>query len=268
MESKTTSGGFQVAVIDREQSKLGMGGSTKITDRTVYYYAEKTEDGSMFVQALNGNFVPAGEKTPVEPEKFVDRYKPEPLVYFNKVKPAMDDLQRNLDKAEQHLSNNNLEKAEANFKKALAVNSENVKAIFGLGITYLNGGKLEDAGGIFNDIMSLNLAFGEEHTHLFNEFGIKMRKAGMLDKAVEYYQKAIKLNENDDHLHFNVARIYFELKDCGKSRESVVKALEINPEFTEAKKLLQAVEKMMRENKQEEKDEEPAAGEAQPVAAG
>jgi tetratricopeptide (TPR) repeat protein len=261
MESKTKSGGFQVAVIDREQAKLGMGGSTKVTERAIYYYAEQAEDGGLYIQALNGNFVPAGEKTPVAPEKFVERYKPEPLVYFNKVKPAMDALQHNLDKGEMHLANNNLDKAEASFKKALAVNSENVKAIFGLGITYLNGGKLEDAGGIFNDIMALNLAFDAEHTHLFNEFGIKMRKAGMLDKAVEYYGKAIKLNEDDDHLHFNVARIYFELNDCEKAHGSLVKALELNADFIEARKLLKVVEKMMRENQPEEKGGTPA-GEA------
>ncbi|MBF0513725.1 MAG: tetratricopeptide repeat protein [Desulfovibrionaceae bacterium] len=253
MESKTKAGGFQVAVIDREQSKLGMGGTSKTAERLVYYYAEQAEDGALYVQALNGNFVPAGEKTPVEPEKFVERYKPEPLVYFNKVKPAMDELQHNLDKGEAHLKNNNPDKAEASFKKALAVNSENVKAIFGLGIAYLNGGKLEDAGGVFNDIMALNLAFDEEHTHLFNEFGIKMRKAGMLDKAAEYYNKAIKLNENDDHLHFNVARIFFELKNCEKARESLVKALEINPGFTEAGKLLKIVDKMSGEDVKEDK---------------
>jgi len=246
MESKIKSDTFQIAVSDKEQSRLGIGTTSQASERTIYYYAEKTEDGLLYIQALNGNFVPAGEKNPIELEKFVERYKPEPLIYYNKVKPAVDDIQHNLGKAELHLKNNNTEKAEKDYKKVLEVSSKNVKAIFGLGITYLSGGKIEEAGAVFNEIMALDLAFDAEHTHLFNEFGIKMRKAGMLDKSIEYYNKALKLNEGDDHLHFNVARIYCEIEEYERARECLEKSLEINPDFSESIKMLEYIDRLVK----------------------
>jgi tetratricopeptide (TPR) repeat protein len=235
---------FQVAVSDKEQGKLGIGGTSKTTERQIYYYAERTGDGTLYVQPLNGNFVPSGEKTTLAPEKFLERFKPEPLVFYNKVKPAMESLQQSMERAEKHLAEKKLDKAEKDFKKALAVDGENIKAIFGLGITFLTGGKLEEAGEVFQNIMALDLAFHAEHTHLFNEFGIKMRKAGMLDKALDYYQKALRLNLRDEHLHFNVARIHYDAKDYAKARESLKEALSIDPGFAEADKMLKVVERL------------------------
>jgi len=236
---------FQLAVSDKDQAKLGIGGTTKSTEHQVYYFAERTADGGLYVQPLNSNFVPAGKKTVVEPETFLENYKPEPLVFYNRVKPAMDALQQSMDKAEKHLAENKLDRAEKEFKKALDVDGENIKAIFGLGITYLTGGKLEDAGEIFKDIMALDLAFDSEHAHLFNEFGIKMRKTGMLDKALEYYQKALRLNGRDEHLHFNVARIHYDAKDYARASGCLKDALAIAPDFTEAARMLKAVDKLL-----------------------
>ncbi|MEW5773942.1 MAG: tetratricopeptide repeat protein [Thermodesulfobacteriota bacterium] len=244
MPEKEQPSSFQLAVSDKDQAKLGVGGTAKTVDRQLYYFAERTEDGAIYVQPLNANFVPAGQKTVLEPEKFLERFKPEPLFFYNRVKPAMDSLKQAMDKAEKHLAENKLDRAEKDFKQALAVDGENIKAIFGLGITYLAGGKLEEAGEVFKNIMALDLAFDAEHTHLFNEFGIKMRKAGMLDKALEYYQKALRLNQRDEHLHFNVARIHYDAKDYAKAVESLKAALAIAPGFVEAARMLKAVEKL------------------------
>ncbi|MFZ5812568.1 MAG: tetratricopeptide repeat protein [Thermodesulfobacteriota bacterium] len=235
---------FQVAVSAKKQSKLGTGGTSQETQRSIYFYAERTAGGDMFLQPLNANFVPAGEKTPITQEAFIQKYRPEPLIFYNKVKPAMDTLASELRKGDQNLERGRLDKAEAAYKKVLDIDSANIKAIFSLGIAYLKGGNTEDAGGIFDKIMSLELAFGPEHTHLFNEFGIRMRKADMLDKALDYYRKAAALNADDEHLLFNMARIHFELRDFPSAGESLRQALKINPGLSVAAKMLKSVERL------------------------
>ncbi|QLA15332.1 tetratricopeptide repeat protein [Desulfolutivibrio sulfoxidireducens] len=235
---------FQVAVSDKEQSRLGIGGTAKTTERSIFFYAEGTGDGEMSIQALNANFIPAGEKVPITQDAFIERYRPEPLVYYNKVKPAMEAVAADLRKGDHNLAHGRLDKAEAAYKRVLTVDSENIKAIFSLGIAYLKGGNTEDAEGIFGKIMSLELAFGPQHTHLFNEFGIRMRKAGMLDKALAYYRKAVALNESDEHLFFNMARVHFELRDFPGAGKCLKKALEINPGFAVASKMRKSVEKL------------------------
>jgi tetratricopeptide (TPR) repeat protein len=175
---------------------------------------------------------------------FIKRFRPEPLIYYNKVKPAMDAVEKGLKKGDKHLEAGRLEKAEASFKNVLTVDADNIRAIFSLGITYLEAGNTAEAGDIFSKIMSLDLAFQAEHVHLFNEFGIRMRKTGMLDKALAYYRKAVGLNPEDEHLLFNMARIHFEMEDFAGAGEYLRKALAINPGFAMATRMLAAVDKV------------------------
>jgi tetratricopeptide (TPR) repeat protein len=235
---------FQVAVSDKEQSRLGIGGTAKTAERSVYFYAERTEGGELTIQALNANFVPAGEKVPITQDAFIQRYRPEPLFFYNKVKPAMETVADGLRKGDRHMAQGRLDKAEAAYRKVLAIDSENIRAIFSLGIAYLKRENTEDAGEIFGKIMSLDLAFGPEHTHLFNEFGIRMRKAGMREAALSYYRKAVALNDLDEHLYFNMARIHVETGDYRGAGECLDKALEINPGFAVAAKMRKSVARL------------------------
>jgi tetratricopeptide (TPR) repeat protein len=244
MDSKADEAAFQVAVSDREQSKIGTGDTAKTVERTIYYYAQRTPGQDILIQPLSAEFLPAGEKTPIDQATFIKRFRPEPLIYYNKVKPAMDAVARELKKGDRHLAAGRLEKAEASFKSVLEVDSDNIRAIFSLGITYLEGGNTDEALEIFNKIMSLELAFGPEHVHLFNEFGIRMRKSCMLDKALAYYRRAVNLNPGDEHLLFNMARIHFELEDFQSAGDYLRQALAINPGFAIATKMLSAVDKV------------------------
>ncbi|EHJ49188.1 Tetratricopeptide TPR_2 repeat-containing protein [Solidesulfovibrio carbinoliphilus subsp. oakridgensis] len=237
---------FAVAVSLRESYKTGFGGTTTESERILYYYAEKTPESGIQVQALNANSVPSGEKTVVAEAEFFERYKPEPLIYYNQVKPRMEAMLAELAKGEKHLEAGRTDKAEAAFGKALAYDAENLRAIFGLGNAYLTAGKMEEAREIFEKIMSLDLAFGPENKFLFNEFGIRMRKHGLLDMARAYYEKALAASEADENLHFNLGRIHFER---GNFAEAVVEAdrcLAINPGFIIAAKLKRAAEKAAR----------------------
>ena len=244
MDSKADEAAFQVVVSDKEQAKIGTGDTARTVERSIYYYARCAPGQGISIQPLSAAFLPAGEKTPVDQAMFLKRFRPEPLIYYNKVKPAMDAVARELKKGDKHLEAGRLEKAEASFKNVLAVDAENIRAIFSLGITYLEAGNTAEAGDIFSKIMSLDLAFQAEHVHLFNEFGIRMRKSCMLDKALEYYRKAVALNPGDEHLLFNMARIHFELEDYPAAGDYLRQALAINPGFTVATKMLTAVDKV------------------------
>ncbi|NMC49482.1 MAG: tetratricopeptide repeat protein, partial [Desulfovibrio sp.] len=74
--------------------------------------------------------------------------------------------------------------------------------------------------------------------HLFNEFGINLRKNKMLDQALDYYRRAENLSEADENLHYNIARAFFEKKDLQMCFEYLKKALDLNPELVAAKKFI------------------------------
>ena len=245
MDEKYGTERFAVAVSLRESHRIGFGGTTQTQERILYYYAEKAPETGIRIQALNGNSVPSGTKTPIEEDDFLKRFKPEPLIYYNQVKPRLEALEAELAKGEKCLEAERLDKAEIAFHKALAFDSENLRAIFGLGNVYLTGGMLDEARDIFEKIMSIEPAFGPDNKHLFNEFGIRMRKAGLTEMARAYYEKALSVADDDENLLFNVGRILFELGDFPGAVAAADKALGMSADFDPARRLKRAAEKKM-----------------------
>lgn len=234
---------FAVAVSLREAYKTGFGSTTQASERVLYYYAEKSPELGIQVQALNANSVPSGEKSPIDEKEFFEKFKPEPLIYYNTVKPRLEEMLAAVEKGEKHLEAGHTDKAEKAFEKALEFDAENLRAIFGLGNTFLTAGKMEEAREVFEKIMAIDLAFGPENKFLFNEFGIRMRKTGMLDMARAYYEKALAVSEADENLLFNLGRVYYELVDFPAAVAAAERSLAINPGFLIAGKLKRAAEK-------------------------
>jgi len=246
MLEKTAMPKMQIVVSDREEAWIGDAATKQKAERCIYYYAEKGEECGLFIQPLNANFIPAGEKKAVEEGDFLKKYRPEPLIYYNRVKPSVEQLEQKLCKADKLLKEEKLGKAAAAYKDALAIDSENIKAIFGLGITYLSANNIEEATAIFEKIIGIELAFTPQYKHLFNEFGIKMRKCKLFEPALEYYTKAIECSgQEDENLFFNLARIYYEMNNYPEAVLCLQRALGIKPSFTVAERMLHHVEKLM-----------------------
>jgi len=236
---------FKVVVSEKKTQKLGMGASGQKVESSILYYAEKSDDGKLFIQPLNGQHVPSGRKNYLEDAEFCRRFRPEPLIFYNQVKPAMDSLEDALDRADRHRKAERYDKAQEAYSKALAYDPDNIKAIFGMGIASLAIGDTEDGSQIFEKLMELEMPFSPENKHLFNEFGIRMRKAGMLQEALQWYTKALECADLDPHLYYNLGRVHFELSRPEVAARNLETALDIDPGLAPAEKLLNAVRKSL-----------------------
>jgi len=246
MHEKAVIPKMQIAVSDRESVTIGSGATTQKIDQCIYYYAEKNDECPLYVQPLNANYIPAGEKKTISEQEFLKKFKPEPLIYYNRVKPSVEQLESKLSKADKLLKEEKFDKAEAAYKDALTLDSENIRGIFGLGITYLSAGNFDEGREIFEKIIDIELAFTPKFKHLFNEFGIKMRKNKLFEQALQYYTKAVECSEEEDeHLFFNLARIYYEMENYPESVLCLQRALGAAPGFAMAKRMLLHVEKLM-----------------------
>ena len=143
-----------------------------------------------------------------------------------------------VDVAEAHRERQELFAAEFEYKSVLRLDEEHVRAAFGLGLTYLERQEKHNADMVFHKIMRIEAAFAPEHKHLFNEFGIQMRKLGMYDEAMRYYSQAYRLCNTDEHLLYNMARTLFEKGRVKSCRAMLDKALKLNPEFPEGRAFL------------------------------
>ncbi len=216
------------------QAAVGTGTTSRKTIQKTYWFVEEREDGAVSVQPLNSNYVPSGPKQTIGREEFLDKYTPEPELYISTVYPKIQEMDSTVKRGEAHRRNHETYSAEYEFNHALDFDEQNVKANFGLGLTYLERGDTSKADDIFNRLVGIDAAFQPEHKHLFNEFGINLRKNGMLDQALEYYHKAEQLTQNDENLYLNIARAYFEKGDFKHCYRYLKKCLELNPDMEEA----------------------------------
>lgn len=216
--------------------KVGTGTTTRRTIQKMYWFVEETAAGELELQPLNKNYVPSGPKRHVGLEELLEKFSPEPEFYISTVYPRLRELNLVIQKGERHREKGEIFSAELEFGQALAVDEENIRANFGLGLTYLDRGETNKADDIFQRLVRLDGAFERDHKHLFNEFGINLRKNKMLDQALDYYQRAEQLAERDDNLMFNIARAFFDKKQYAKAMEYLEKALQLNPEHEESRR--------------------------------
>lgn len=218
--------------------KVGTGTTTRKTIQKMFWMAEENDDGVIEMQPLNTNYIPSGPKRKVSRDDLLTQFSPEPEFYQQTVFPAMQKLQQTVALGEDHRQKGKLFSAEFEFKEALQVDDDNVKANFGLGLTYLDRGEKSKADNIFERLVKLDAAFEPEHKHLFNDFGISLRKNKMYDQSVEYYERAMELATADENLHYNVAFAYFQKLELEKTLEHLQTALKMNPDLEAAKQFL------------------------------
>jgi tetratricopeptide (TPR) repeat protein len=216
-------------------SKVGTGTTQRRTIQKTYWSGEEQEDGSVAVQPLNRNYVPSGPKRCLERDEFLTKFNPEPEFYMSTVYPAIKQMDEAVVRGEKHRERGAAYSAEFEFKQATAIDEENVRANFGLGLTYLDRGDQVRANDIFERIVGLEAAFEKEHKHLFNDFGINMRKNKMYEQALQYYLRAEDLVEDDEHLFHNIARCFYEKGDVEGCKKYLLKSLEVNPQLKESK---------------------------------
>ncbi|TIH19345.1 alcohol dehydrogenase [Marinifilum sp. JC120] len=201
-----------------------------------YWLASKLDDERFELLLLNENRVPAGDPEIVSSGEFAAHYTLELDFYQQHVRPAMEQQDGRLSRGEAHREQGEFYSAEMEYADALAVDEENVRASFGLGLTYLEKGDTERAQEVFAKVLQLKSAFTTEHKHMFNDFGISMRKNGMYREALQYYNRGVDLDSTDENLFFNIARTYYESGDWENCFRYLTMCLEKNRGIQEAQK--------------------------------
>lgn len=221
----------------QEIRKVGTGTTTRKTVQKTFWFVEQKGD-EVECQPLNPNYIPSGPKRKISMDELIAKFSPEPEFYQMSVYPRMKELQKTVVKGDSHREKGETFAAEFEYSRALKVDEENVRANFGIGLTYMERGEVQKAENIFERLVKLEGAFQPEHKHLFNEFGINLRKSKMLTQAVEYYRRALDLSKEDENLHTNLARALLETKDIKGCLEHLFKALELAPDHAISLKFL------------------------------
>ncbi|MCU0575569.1 MAG: tetratricopeptide repeat protein [Desulfobacterota bacterium] len=218
-----------------EESTITLGtGHTQKTQRVKNYcQAEQIDDEKVKLHFLGNEGKPTGIVIELSCDEFLKRYTLDP--HFRIKTKDEGDHDRHVAIAEKHRERGENNSAEYEYTNALKIDPDSIRANFGIGTLYMEMGDTAKAREVFQKLSEIDAIFEEENKHLFNEFGIELRKANMVDEALANYKKAITISPGDEHLHFNVARLYYDRKDWVNALEWLKKALGINPLFRDAK---------------------------------
>ncbi|MEW6265482.1 MAG: tetratricopeptide repeat protein [Thermodesulfobacteriota bacterium] len=229
--------------IETVVQSIGTGSTARKQEIRNCYLAKSLDEELVQVQLMDmdDKLLPIFEKVPWA--DFQRRFKHEPDYFARKKSPLEKKVDQAIAQAEAHVRRQEYNSAEFEYNKALKLDEENVRANFGLGKVYLSTGEMDKAKATFAKLAKIEAVFEVKNKHVFNELGIELRRLGLYDQAIDYYLKALSFAQDDEHLHFNVARAYFEKGDLKNSMLFLGKALTMKPDLTEARKLLQAIEK-------------------------
>ncbi|HJA79723.1 tetratricopeptide repeat protein [uncultured Desulfovibrio sp.] len=221
----------------QEIRKVGTGTTTRKTVQKTFWFVEQHGD-VIECQPLNTNYVPSGPKRKISMEDLIAKFSPEPEFYMNSVYPKMQELQQSIKQGDKYRENGEGFAAEYEYSRALKVDEDNVRANFGIGLTYLERGDAGKAQDIFERLVKLDAAFEPQHKHLFNEFGINLRKNKMLAESREYYARALQLSPKDENLNMNMARVLLESRDLEGCVDYLLEALRLAPRHEPSLKFL------------------------------
>jgi tetratricopeptide (TPR) repeat protein len=210
---------------------VGCGATRHAARSESYWFVKEQPSGQFQVQGLDMEFKPRGEPFAIGREQLFEEYHLEPdLSYRLLSQPLL--IGDHYRAAARHAS------AEQEYLKIKRIDEDNIRANFGLGLVYLALEKTDKAAYIFDRLVRLEETFDPVHKHLFNEFGINLRKKGLYEEALKYYFKARELSPSDDHVLLNIARVYFEQGRLTEAEAAAREALALNPGLAEAERLL------------------------------
>ena len=82
------------------------------------------------------------------------------------------------------------------------------------------------------------------HKHMFRDFGVRLRQNSQPDLALLFSRKAVELAPEDDHAHFNLARILCSLGMYDEAAAHVAAALSVSSEEPLYFKLLEHIREL------------------------
>jgi tetratricopeptide (TPR) repeat protein len=212
-----------------EDMRVGTGTTTRKHLSKIYWYVEELSDDRFSLRRINSHHVPSGDGQVIPMSKLIEGFTPEVEFFEGNTIPAMELLQEFLEQGTEQREQGKLYSAQDNFRRALGMDEANVRALFNLGLIALSLHDLDKARDMMRELLKIRSTFAGKDQHLFNEFGIALRKAGLFDEAAAYYAKALEFVEDDENLYYNLARANYERGRWEECVEAIGRSRALNP---------------------------------------
>lgn len=102
----------------------------------------------------------------------------------------------------------------------------------------LRRGARTESIALLREMLGRQHTFFEGGAQLFSEFGLGLRRLGLISLALAAHKRALEFSPRDERVLFNIARSYHDLDLLPEARDYLMQALEVAPDFTVARQFL------------------------------
>ena len=148
---------------------------------------------------------------------------------------------KELERGQKLLDSQDFDEAADVFKNLVREFSDDPELKGDIGERFIKAGRYEEAF----EYLSQAIDESPESIHFYNRIGIALRKLGKFDVAEKYFSRAVKFAGRDPHLFFNLGRLYVDWQRWDKCAKAAAVALKLNPQFEEARKMMNFAKKKM-----------------------
>jgi len=221
--------------------KMGMGVNSRTHESIIYWFVEQVGEETYLGRKLNTRNVPEGDSEPIPKHRLINEFTPQLAYYEEVVAPAMEELEEILEQGDEFREDGRLYSAEMEYGRALSVEERNVRALFGLGLIFSERKELQRTRELLVELVDVKAAFDGKNQHLFNEFGIALRKAELFTEAAVYYRRGLDFVTDDENLYYNLARAHYESGDWSGCLEALIMSHRLNPGMPLARNLFKLI---------------------------
>jgi tetratricopeptide (TPR) repeat protein len=213
----------------KKQVQVGTGTTTQEQQQTIMWLAAQLPSSDICIQPLDSANIPTGIVSTIGSADFFQHYIPEPDCYEQYIRPGAKKLSQWIGNAGAPIPQEKPDVETGRFLRSF------------LSILHGEAGLSMQEG----DPDKLRLLVHQAvDMHFFDHFlisistaAVRLRKERNYPLAIDFYSRALQVRE-DDHLFFNIARTYYEMKNIEAAKACLAKALAVNPDLTVARQFL------------------------------
>jgi tetratricopeptide (TPR) repeat protein len=127
-----------------------------------------------------------------------------------------------------------MDQAAASFRTALRDDPSSAEALYGIGSVYLDQQKTVEARESFERALKLRASYPDTMANSWNNLGLLAAREGRKEKAVDYFQEALKLSPDHSIALVNLGSALRQQKRWDEARTIYERALTVNPSDAEA----------------------------------
>jgi len=142
-----------------------------------------------------------------------------------------------VEKADEAMDKGDLQKALAIYSEANIKEPKNSQTLFKMGYTLAQQNRDDEALEYYKEALELD----PNNTYIHQAMASLYRKMGKYENAKNYLEQLLKIDAKNPITYYNYGNLLVDMKHFDEAKSMYEKAVELNPNFEEAKEELEKI---------------------------